>query len=139
SSRTTQAAVPAHAHVLSRVAALARGKAPQPPAVATPSAANPNTITFYDELYAGTYAMGALSLDWTYEAEDRMAWYRRVAALPFFDTAGKFLDVGCGLGGLFASLPAKERSLFGIDFSPVAIERTRERLKGHFTVGRAEA
>ncbi len=101
---------------------------------------NPNTIHFYDRLYSGKYDTGQGTLEWQYESGERMLWYRRVGALPFFAPPGRYLDVGCGMGGLLASLPpAAGRQLHGIDFSPVAIRKVGERVDGSWTVGRAEA
>jgi len=101
---------------------------------------NPNTVHFYDRLYSGKYDTGQGTLEWQYESPDRMLWYRRVGALPFFASAGRYLDIGCGIGGLLASLPpAAGRALHGIDFSPVAISKTSARITGDFVVGRAEA
>ena len=97
---------------------------------------NPNTAAFFNKLYSGTWEINNFSIDWVYEESSRLAFYKRIAMLDFFDCNGSILDVGCGMGGLFSTLPNDSRlDKFGIDFSDKAIEIIKKRVKGEFVVG----
>lgn len=97
---------------------------------------NPNTPEFYNKMYRGSYEVGGRSQQYEYEDPSRQQWYRRLVQLPFFSFDGKFLDVGCGMGGVFAALPDHpQQERFGIDFSDVALEVVRSRSKGTFLKG----
>jgi SAM-dependent methyltransferase len=101
---------------------------------------NPNTVEYYDLLYSGKYSTGGELIDHCYENDERRRWYERVVALRFFDAPGRYLDVGCGIGGMFAALGRREdRELYGIDFSKVAVRQIVSRVPGRFSIGRIEA
>ncbi len=64
------------------------------------------------------------------EIEDTYWWYVGKNRLVR-DLAGqceKLLDLGCGTGALFQQIACQTDSLFGIDFSDVAVARSRERV-----------
>jgi len=97
---------------------------------------NPNTPEYFDELFRGLVDTGGGTVEYEYEDSTRALWYSRVAALPFFETRGRLLDVGCGSGGLFGALACGDQfEKYGIDFSEVAIEVIRSRIDGEFVVG----
>lgn len=97
---------------------------------------NPNTVEFFNKLYTGTWEINNHSIEWDYEQSSTMTFYQRLAKFSFFDCEGTILDVGCGMGGLFAVLPNDSRlEKFGIDFSDKAIDILKNRIKGEFIVG----
>ncbi|MGE3550307.1 MAG: methyltransferase domain-containing protein [Geobacter sp.] len=101
-----------------------------------PIQGNPNTPQMFNKLYSGVWEIGDLSICWNYEEAERIDFYNRLARLSFFDSPGRILDVGCGMGGLFKSLLNRDaQELYGIDFSAVAIEKISQRMRGVFMVG----
>ena len=97
---------------------------------------NPNTKTFYDDLYKGTWRIKNVNIPFQYEEHGKMDFYKSLTSLSFFYSSGKLLDVGCGLGGLLASLPEDNKlEFFGIDFSTSAIDQISKRIKGNFMEG----
>lgn len=57
-----------------------------------------------------------------HEGEEIAGWLRR------FGAAGPVLEVGCATGGALAALTEAGFDSYGVDFSPWAVERARERL-----------
>lgn len=108
----------------------------KPATVSTAGDHNPNTPEFYDKMYRGSYEVGGRSQQYEYEDPSRRQWYRRLVQMPFFSFEGKLLDVGCGMGGVFGTLPEHPRQeRFGVDFSEVALEIVRSRSTGTFLKG----
>ena len=97
---------------------------------------------FKSDQYDAIYASGGRS--GIYELPYRHSWnfplFKRVTQLLKASAATSVLEVGCGTGGLAHMVTEKTRvSYRGFDFSPVAVERARARLKGsqEFFVGDA--
>jgi len=98
---------------------------------------NPNKPEFYNKLYGGVWEINGYSQPYEYEEASKIDFYNRLVQLPFFKGSGKILDVGCGMGGIFCALPpGTGLTKFGIDFSHIAIEKTKCRIPdGTFVVG----
>ncbi|MFQ5912399.1 MAG: class I SAM-dependent methyltransferase [Nitrospinota bacterium] len=62
--------------------------------------------------------------------EDFYWWYvgKNRLVLDWAGGCGKTLDLGCGTGSLFEQVARRADAAFGIDSSPVAIARSRERV-----------